>query len=117
MPDFSLENQALLQAILNTGAAQPQSTLSTGTDFGTQQQTQPTSPFIGQLPSITSPVSSNQNYQGTINRFFTPQQPGQPSNFRFPQSPPNHTIGRDDLQSRMGLTHDQILNNLGLNKQ
>lgn len=118
MADFSADNQAILQAILNTGAQILPTTLNTGTFDPNQQQQQP-GPFTSQLPNATTaPLGQLPNYTNTIQRFFNPQPFGQPSNFRFPQSPINHTVGRNDLSSRMSLDNQAILNNLGLgNKQ
>jgi len=101
------DNQAILEAILGTGAKMQPSTMGTGIT-GDPSYTQQTG---GQLPTMGNPLDANPSFMQTIQRFFG----GPQSNSgNIPQSPIRHTVGRDSWSSGMGLDHGTIMNNIGL---
>ena len=107
MADF--DNQAILNAILGTGAVAPQTTLNTGIMGGTSNQQQ----MGGQLPNMQGPLEQNPTYMSTVQNIFGGQQPFAGAN-NFPQSRVSHAVGRDSWSSGIGLDHGSILNNIGL---
>lgn len=108
MPDF--DNQSVLNAILGTGAATPQTTFNTGImgNDGNQQQ------IGGQLPNMQGPLEQNPNYMSTVQGMFGQQQHPFMGSFNFPQSRTSHAVGKDSWSSGIGLDHGTILNNIGL---
>ena len=107
------DNQAILAAILGTGAAQPTTTLNPGV---ASNEAQITMGGQAQQPmQNNAQMSGNPVHMNTIQSFFS----GPQSTFNQNPltTPTRHSIGKDSWSSGMGLDHQSILNNIGLGGQ
>ena len=110
---MNLDNQAILQAILGTGAVQPGTTWNTGifgsNDNSTMGNASTIQPQQPQMQQQQSPINSNPVHMNTIQSFFSGPQSTFGNNL---QTPARHTPGRDSWSSGMGLDPQAIYRNI-----